>query len=196
MIGEPQTNREWTRHVSLAGALAMSLLALAAVLLTLVPGHSRAAEIIPSYGVTKSMDADDAKGIFGLALHGSLVPHVLKTEIAAGYRTEEMSNGAVDVRQWPITASLLLTPVDMLYAGVGVGWYHTTYDYESDLIEDDTTQEFGVHVGGGLQVPVSPRVAVDLGGRFVKLQDQESRLVPEKFDPSFWTLSLGLALKF
>jgi len=195
MNAQLQRDREWTSRVSLPCALAMSLLVLAAVLISLVPVRAKAAEIIPSYGVTKSVDADDAKGIFGLALRGSLVPNVLKTEIAVGYRSEEMSNGAVDVRQWPVSASLLLTPIDMIYAGVGVGWYHTTYDYESDLIDDDTTQEFGVHVGGGLQVPVSPRVAVDLGGRFVKLQDQESQLIPDKFDPSFWTLSLGLALK-
>jgi len=175
-------------------ALLVSLLFLGAAL---APARSRAAEIVPSYGLTKSVDGgDEVKGMFGLALRGNLVPNLLQTEVAAGYRSEDMADGALHVRQWPITASLLLAPMNMIYADAGVGWYHTTYDYEDDALPDDTVQKFGVHLGGGLKVPVAPRVALDLSGRYVKLQDQESRLVPEKFDPSFWTLSAGLALKF
>lgn len=183
-----------TRRTGL-GVLIVALL-LAAFVLPLAPTRSYATEIIPSYGITKSKDSDDVKGMFGLALRAALVRDLLQTEIAGGYRTESRSNGAVDVRQWPITASLLLAPRDLFYVGAGVGWYNTTYDYESELIEDDTTQDFGVHLGGGLKIPLSPRVGADLGGRYVMLQDQESRLIPEKFNPSFWTLQAGLALKF
>jgi opacity protein-like surface antigen len=180
----------------LAGRALVALLLIAAAAAIHAP-RSRAAEIVPSYGLTRQVDGgDQVKGIFGLALRGNLVPNLLQSELGAGYRTEEMNNGALHVRQWPITASLLLTPANVVYADAGVGWYHTTYDYESDLIGDETVQKFGVHVGGGLKVPVAPRVALDLGGRYVKLQDQESKLIPEKFDPSFWTLSMGLALKF
>jgi opacity protein-like surface antigen len=194
MKRERNQNRECRpRSTWLPAAPALALLA---ALAALAPALSSAAEIVPSYGLTKSEGSDDVKGMIQLGVRGSLVPDVLQTEVAAGYRTDEMNNGALDVRQWPITASLYLTPLRLVYAGVGVGWYHTTYDYESDLIDDETTQDFGVHVGGGVKVPVSPRVAVDLNGRWVQLQDQESRLVPEKFDPSFWTLSAGLALKF
>lgn len=176
--------------------LVASLVALA-IAIAIAPSRSRAAEIVPSYGVTKSVDGgDEVKGIFGLALRGTLVPNLLQSEIGAGYRTEDMSNGALHVRQWPITASILVTPFNVIYGDAGVGWYHTTYDYEDDALSDDTVQKFGVHLGGGLKVPVAPRVALDLSGRYVKLQDQESRLIPEKFDPSFWTLSAGLALKF
>jgi hypothetical protein len=48
-------------------------------------------------------------------------------------------------------------------------------------------------LGGGFQVPLAPTVALDLGGRYVMLRDQQSHLVPETFDPDFWMLSLGLA---
>jgi opacity protein-like surface antigen len=183
-----------TRRTGL-GVLIVALL-LAAFVLPLAPARSYATEIIPSYGITKSKDSDQVKGIFGLALRATLVRDLLQTEIAGGYRTESRSNGALDVRQWPITASLLLAPQDLFYVGAGVGWYNTTYDYESELIEDETTQDFGVHVGGGIKIPLSPRVGADLGGRYVMLQDQDSRLIPEKFNPSFWTLQAGLALKF
>jgi len=162
-----------------------------------LPSGASAAEIVPSYGLTRTIDGgDEVKGMYQLALRGSLVPNVIQTEVAGAYRTDEIADGALDIRQWPITASLYFTPGNLVYAGAGVGWYHTTYDYEDDLIDDETTQDFGVHLGGGIKVPMAPRVALDVGGRYVMLQDQESRLVPEKFDPSFWTLSLGLALKF
>jgi opacity protein-like surface antigen len=188
------TRDEAHRAAGTRGALLVTLLA-AAFVLSLIPAPSRAAEIVPSYGITKSTDADEAKGMFGLALRGTLVPNLLQSEIAGGYRTESQSGGALDVRQWPITASVLLAPGNLFYAGAGVGWYHTTYDYKSDLIQDETTQDFGVHIGGGLKIPLSQHVAADLGGRYVFLQDQQSRLIPEKFNPSFWTLSAGLALK-
>jgi hypothetical protein len=62
--------------------------------------------------------------------------------------------------------------------------------------QDQTRQEFGVHVGGGVRVPVGPRASLDLGGRYVMLRDQEDPLVPERFDPDFWTADLGLAIRF
>jgi len=183
--------RPWDAIVGTALVIASAL----AILIATAP--ARAAEIVPSYGLTRSVDGgDEVKGMYQLALRGSLVPNLLQSEIGVGYRTEEMAGGQLDVRQWPITASLYLSPMNMIYAGGGVGWYHTTYDYEDETLGDETVQKFGVHLGGGVKVPVAPRVAIDLGGRYVKLQDQESKLIPEKFDPSFWTLSAGLALRF
>jgi opacity protein-like surface antigen len=99
---------------------------------------------------------------------------------------------------WPVTASLWVTPVPALYAGAGVGWYHTTLDYQGALpLDDETSQDFGVHLGGGMKVPMGSAVALDLGGRYVMMQDQEeSQLVPDTFDPDFWTLAAGLAFRF
>jgi hypothetical protein len=195
MTRERNRSREQhSRFTLLPAAPALALLV--ALVAFIAPALSSATEIVPSYGLTKSKGSDDVKGMVQLGLRGTLIPDVLQAEVAAGYRTDEMNAGQLDVRQWPITASLLLIPVHMLYAGVGVGWYHTTYDYESDLIEDETTQDFGVHVGGGVKIPVASRAALDLSGRWVQLQEQDSHLVPEKFDPSFWTLSAGLAFKF
>jgi opacity protein-like surface antigen len=78
-----------------------------------------------------------------------------------------------------------------------VGWYHTTLDYNDALaLPSETRQDFGVHVGGGLRVPLASSAALDLNGRYVFLQDQNSRLVPSTFDPDFWTTSVGLAIRF
>ena len=158
---------------------------------------ARAAEVIPSIGLTRPTDSNsEAKTLLGVAVRGNLAP-MLATEVGVAYRSESRFAGDLKIRQWPITASLYLTPVPALYAGAGVGWYQTTYDYASSTgFPSETHQDFGVHLGGGLQVPISPSAAVDLGGRYVMLRDQQSRLIPEKFSPDFWTTQLGLAIRF
>jgi len=169
----------------------------ALLLIVAQPKAAGAVELVPSVGITRSVESDEVTRQVGLAVRGNIVPHVLKSEIGGSYRTEKRNAGAVEAKMWPITASLWLTPIPVLYAGAGVGWYHTTLEYRPALgLEDETKQDFGVHVGGGMKMPLAPGVALDFGGRYVFLQDQESRLVPEKFNPDFWTLSAGLALGF
>jgi opacity protein-like surface antigen len=135
----------------------------------------------------------------GLAVRAPLLPF-LATEIGVSYRTESRFDDAMELRMWPVTASLWVAPIPGLYAGAGVGWYNVTRHYDQDRvpfpISDETSQEFGVHVGGGLTVPVASKVGLDLNGRYVMMRDQQSRLVPEEFDPDFWTSSLGLAIRF
>ena len=77
-----------------------------------------------------------------------------------------------------------------------MGWYQSTYDYSDDLLfEDETSQDFGVHLGAGLKVPLGSNLGLDLNGRYVFLEDVENKLSTERFDPDFWTTSLGLAIK-
>jgi opacity protein-like surface antigen len=155
-------------------------------------------EIVPSFGITKSTDGNpDAKTSVGLVLRGHPLP-LLMDEVGVGYRSESRFNDQLHVRQWPVTASLYLSPpTSIVYGGAGVGWYHSTYDYaENTGVPDETKQQFGVHLGGGFQIPVGPSVGLDLNGRYVMLRDQQSHLIPEKFSPNFWTTSLGLAFKF
>jgi len=159
---------------------------------------ARAAEIVPAVGLSRTVDGDNPSQAFAsLALRGNLLPF-LQTEVGVAYRSEQVIADQLNVRMWPITASLWVTPLPALYAGGGVGWYHTTLDYASNLpFNDQTRENFGVHLGGGLKVPLgSPAVAIDLGGRYVMLQPQESKLVPEHFDPDFWTTTIGLAIHF
>ncbi len=157
---------------------------------------ARAAEIVPALGIQHPRGSGDSKLYGSLALRGNLLP-ALQSEIAVAYRNESQPADQVQVKRWPVTASLWLRPVPALYAGGGVGWYHTTLNYAaSTLIPDQTQEQFGVHVGGGLQVPVSPAASIDLGGRYVMLRNQSDRLVPQHFNPDFWITSLGLAIHF
>ena len=161
-----------------------------------VPVSRAGGEIVPSVGLTRAVDSDDTKSNLGLALRGNLAGPVVQTELGVSYRKEERFDGGLELKMIPITASLLVRPVPLLHADVGAGWYNTKFDYASPLLEDETKQEFGVHLGGGLQAPIAPRLALDLTGRYVFMRDQESKLVPEKFDPDFWSMSAGLAIGF
>jgi opacity protein-like surface antigen len=161
-------------------------------------GIATATEIVPSIGITRSVhdNSTDAQVYGGLAIRGSVLP-LLKSEIGVAYRSETRLNGDLKVKMWPVTASLWLTPLPVLYAGGGVGWYHTTLDYAESLpIADETHQRFGVHLGGGFEIPLAPMAALDLNGRYVFLKEEQSQLPPAKFDPDFWTTTLGLAIKF
>jgi opacity protein-like surface antigen len=161
---------------------------------------SWAGELIPSVGVTKGVEGGgndtDAKLYGGVAFRGNIAP-ILKSEIGISYRNETRLNGDLNVRMVPVTAWLWLTPIPALYAGGGVGWYHTRFDYNPALPFTDTTeQKFGVHLGGGLEVPLSPAAALDLNGRYVFMDKQNSQLPPAQFNPDFWSTTLGLAIHF
>ncbi|NOT33163.1 MAG: outer membrane beta-barrel protein [Candidatus Eisenbacteria bacterium] len=187
----PLTNLELLSRSAIGTALVISL--------TLVGSLARATEIIPSIGMTNAVDEGDesARVLVGLALRQNFGP--ITPEIGITYRTEERFDGVLRQRMWPVTASLWLTPIPVLYAGAGVGWYYTTFDFDQDrvpLLQDETRQDFGVHVGGGLRFPIAPAATLDVHGRYVMMQDQDSRLVPETFDPDFWSLSAGLGFNF
>jgi len=176
----------------LFGASLLALLVVAGI------GVGNAGEIMPSIGVTRARnDSDaDAKVYGGLAVRGHLAPFLM-SEIGVAYRRESRLDDALEVRMWPVTASLWFTPLLSLYAGGGVGWYHTTFDYDDVLpIEDETHQKFGMHLGGGFEVPLAPVVALDLNGRYVFLEKENGGLPPREFDPDFWSTTLGLAIRF
>ncbi len=171
---------------------------LSVILVSVSAGVGRAAQFIPSIGFTKATDssAGDGKLYGGVALRASLLPF-LSAEGGIAYREESLSNDDLKIRMWPVTASLWLTPVPMLYAGGGLGWYRTTYDYRSTLpFTDSTTDKIGVHLGGGLAFPLAPRLGLDLNGRYIFMQKDDSIQLPTQFNPDFWSTSLGLAIRF
>jgi hypothetical protein len=187
-----------TSHRPYASARVAGIILLAA-LATSSPGIARAVEIIPSLGFTRSMDtnAGDAKALGGIAIRAALLPF-LKAEGGIGYRQDSFANDDVKMRQWPVTASLWFSPLPMVYAGGGFGWYRTTLDYRDGLpFENSTSLKTGVHLGGGLEVPIAPRLGLDLNGRYIFMQKgDESAQLPTTFNPDFWTTSVGLAIHF
>src|SRR5438046_8755460 len=176
-------------------ALIAAAFASLAALMMCAAMKAQAAEIIRSFGMTAAKDADmsDAKPILGLALRGTAVPSVLDLEVKGQYRQEERFNGALKERMWPITASAWLTPLRVVYAGAGVGWYNTTLDYQDSALKSETSNKFGVHAGAAPRVPMNYRFALDLNGRYVWMENQQTLIIPKSFNPDFWDLSAGLA---
>ena len=81
---------------------------------------------------------------------------------------------------WPVTASLWLSPHPMLYAGGG-GWYRTTYDLkDKTLFKGITKDRIGLHPGGGVAVPLTPALGLELNGRYVFMQKDNSWSRPRR----------------
>lgn len=161
--------------------------------------HAGTLEVIPSVGMTKSTDTNggDGKLFGGLAVRVPVLPF-LKIEGGLSYRQDEIASTDIQIRQWPLTLSMWFTPVPMFYGGAGIGWYRTTLDFPDALpVEDSTTEKVGVHLGGGVLVPMSPNLGLDFNGRYIFMQaDDTSPLIPNEFDPDFWSLGIGLAISF
>ena len=187
-------------HRSFLAPLAHALL-VAAVAVTCLAGSvtpARSLELIPSIGLTKAADdhSGDSQVIGGLALRQPLAP-LLDVEVGVSYHQQSYFGNDLKVRSWPLTASLWLKPISSIYLGAGVGYYPITLDFAEALpIRDSTEDRFGVHVGGGVKVPLSSNLALDFSGRYVFLRSEDSHLVPETFDPDFWSTTVGLAIKF
>jgi opacity protein-like surface antigen len=185
------------KTMRLLDRIVIGILVLLAALLAGIQA-ARAAEIVPSVGLTRATNGEgDVKTFAGLAVRGSVLP-LVKSEIMVAYRNDPYFGGDLNVRMWPVTASLWVSPLPTFYLGGGVGFYHTTYDYASTLpFQDDTQEQFGTHLGGGLSIPLLPAVAsLDLNARYVHLADKATPVSSLAVKQSFVSTSLGVALKF
>jgi len=185
------------RTISAATARLLTRTLLLVILFSTSAGVSRAAQFIPSVGFTKATDSGTGTGKLsgGVALRVPLLPF-LSAEGGISYRQESFTNGDLKVRMWPVTTSLWVKPIPMLYAGGGLGWYRTSYDYRSTVSSSDvTTNKVGVHLGGGVALPLAPAFGLDMNGRYIFMQKDNSLQFPTEFNPNFWSTSLGLAIK-
>lgn len=188
---------EHRKTMRLLDRVVIGLLVLLAALLAGLQA-ARAAEIVPSVGLTRATSGDgDIKSFVGIGMRKSVLPMV-KTELGVAFMKSPYFSGSLNVKMVPVTASLWLSPVPTFYFGGGVGYYHTTYDYSDQLpYPDESSEQFGTHLGGGVSIPVVPTIAsVDLNARYVHLRDRQSPISPVSFEQSFISTSLGVAIKF
>jgi hypothetical protein len=175
-------------------ALVGALILMAVLLVGIQTAHATENYLIPSVGMSRAIHGDNEVTPYGqLALRTRWAP-VLATEIGVGYRQDHFNNNAVTERSWPVQATLWLSPIPQVYAGGGVGWYNNSLSFRDDLgLRNRTTQRFGTHVGGGLMVPFTSSVGIDLNAKYVFLERQNVEFV--SFDPSHWTTSAGLSIR-
>jgi hypothetical protein len=181
-------------------ALIGGVVFIVALLLGMEMAH--AAEIIPAVGVSRNVDGGgSAKFYTALSVRTSIIPMV-KADLGVAYHSDEVNTGlfTTNATTWPVTLSAWLAPIPFVYAGGGIGWYHTSYSIPggpSYAALATTNTSFGSHLGGGVQMPLVPMLSLDLNARYVMLKkDQNNSPLPSNYDPNFWSTSLGLAIKF
>jgi opacity protein-like surface antigen len=138
--------------------LLVGLLVLMGITMTTVPADAQSGGfgIGAHYSWVRNQDTEESSGMFGAMAR--LRGEVVGVEGAIDYRNEEMGGG-VDLKTWPITASLMIYPVPVIYALGGLGWYNSTLDFpDGSLFEDQTDTQLGYHLGAGMELPVSPNL--------------------------------------
>ncbi len=151
-------------------------------------------------GYEKTRDADTGSFMGGAAVRVHLPLPILKlgAEASVQYRQDEF--GAITVKSWPVMVTGLWYPLSIVYAGVGVGWFNTTFDYDEsqfapNTVQDETKQEFGWHFGGGLEIPVGP-VTITGDIRYVFLNyDFETIPGTDSVNSDFYVITGGILFR-
>ncbi len=150
----------------------------------------------PQVGFSKSPD-EEASLIFGGALRLRLL-QALGIEGSINYHEEDFGGDALTVRSWPIQVTGMVYPLSAVYGSVGAGWYMTTLDYDPDLgfLDDDTTNEFGWHFGGGLELPLGGAAVLAGDLRYVFI-DYDFEAIPgsDEIDSDFYMATAGLLFR-
>ncbi len=172
-----------------------------AIVLTLLcmlagnPVKGQGIDLGPMLGFQKSGDADAGKVMAGGAVRIRLSP-ALGVEGSIHYRSEKYYDGALTVKSWPVMATGLIYPLPIVYGAVGAGWYNTTFEYEPDrfpLAVKHTEQEFGWHLGGGVELPFGESTKLTGDIRYVflnyELEDFPDRGISRS---DFYVISVGI----
>lgn len=150
---------------------------------------SNKAGIGPRFGYYKAPDAEDGTMFFGaqMRIRGN---SIVGAEFAGEYRgTQSYSTtgGTVDVRQIPLTGSLMLfvpiAPNFQPYGLAGLGAYYTIYDYEGGFINpgDDSEVNIGYHLGFGLDLPLAKNAALNIDYRYLFLDGENDNLSEKEY---------------
>ena len=171
-----------------------SLLLLGLVLLMAGRMNAQSVSLGPQVGYYKAQDSD-GNFMGGVAWRFKFMP-ILGLEASINYRQEKYANDALTVRSWPVMVTGLIYPLPFVYGAIGAGWYNTTFDYDQDLLpslEDETTQEFGWHFGGGVELPLGSRFKLTGDIRYVFL-NYDFKEIPGSADlkSNFYVITAGL----
>ncbi|MGE5399562.1 MAG: outer membrane beta-barrel protein [Ignavibacteriales bacterium] len=153
----------------------------------------------PQLGWQKSSSADNGALMYGAALRVKLSP-AIGIEGSINYRQEKYADGGLTVRSWPVMVTGLIYPIPVVYGAIGVGWYNTTFDYSQELtlknLQNNTTQNFGWHLGGGLELPLGKSAWLTGDIRYVFLNYDFGQLATQAstgdLSSNFFVITVGL----
>jgi opacity protein-like surface antigen len=95
---------------------------------------------------------------------------ILGMEAAVSRRREDGDDGA-GLTTWPVTVSVVVAPVPVVYGLAGVGWYRARLESASVADEDEIRHDLGYHVGAGVDVPVLPSLHAFADVRYAYVDD-------------------------
>lgn len=148
------------------------------------------------YTYVRNLDLDETANMLGIVARAR--NEIVGIEAAIDYRSEDLPLDT-KLRTWPASASLLVFPIPILYGLAGIGWYNTTVDFPEVLPIDDVTDSvLGYHVGGGVEVPVSPNVRLTSDVRWLFV-DYEFSDIPDSIgdvDADSFTANFGILYYF
>jgi len=162
-------------------------------------GNSKSSVYIgPQLGMSKARDAEDFTFMGGAAIRFKLA-QALGIEGSINYRSDDYYDGTVTAQSWPFMVTGLVYPFPAVYGAIGAGWYNTTFSfnppagYTGDPVADETTQDFGWHFGGGVELPLGASVRLVGDIRYVFL-DYSFETVPgtEGVDSDSYVITVGL----
>lgn len=147
----------------------------------------------PQLGFQKTKDTEKGGMLVGATLRLKLSA-ALKAEGVIAYRQEKENDGALTIRSWPIMVTGLLYPLPILYGAVGAGWHNTTFDYDQNQVplKDETSQEFGWHFGGGIELPIGGKTKLVGDVRFVFLNFKFDQIPFQDVKGDFYIVSGGI----
>ncbi len=171
-----------------------TLLLMGLITLMVAPVKAQSVSLGPQVGYYKAEGAD-GNFMGGVAWRFKFTP-MLGLEGSINYRQEKYANGALTVRSWPVMVTGLIYPLPIVYGAIGAGWYNTTFDYDQNLLpnlKDETTQEFGWHFGGGVELPIGTRFKLTGDVRYVFL-NYDFKEIPGSSDlkSNFYVVTIGL----
>ena len=164
-------------------------------------GETNEFSLGPVAGYIKIRDADRGTWFGGVQARYRFLKF-LAVEGSITFHQDRFQDGDVIVTQYPVQVSGLIFPLRPSafepYGLIGAGWYYTRVEIDTPLFEDDDTDHlFGVHVGAGAQLELSPRFAVFADFRWIFLDEpstDNSNLREEEFDSG--QVTLGGSFRF
>jgi len=154
----------------------------------------------PAAGYLNARGADRGTWFGGAQARLHLTP-VLGVEGSITFHRNVYDQGDLSVTQYPVQVTVLLYPFPeweaQPYALAGVGWYYTSVHYRgalSLLFKDQTDNEFGGHLGAGLELRLGSSASVDADVRYIFLNPSVDAVKTRDFD--YWQITAGLNFFF
>lgn len=170
----------------------ITIVGLASLLaLSLVATSEAGLGIGARYSYVRNNGIEDNSGMIGamVRLRSAMF---FGLEGAIDSRNEELNDGS-ELRSTPITASVMVYPVPVIYGLAGLGFYRTTLEVSGN---ETTDTQLGYHFGAGVEAPLIPllKLTGDIRYQFVDYEFDDIAESLGKVEADGYAISAGLIL--